>query len=130
MFVKAKSSPEVVDNVEQVIASLPITANVIVADVEVAVDAASVTVGAVVSAVSIVTELATLFTNGPVFDAALVIPFAANEMITVPSAEQTTETIKVEPEFAFGANVQLVAVPVLLKSPDVRPVTVSLKESV
>jgi hypothetical protein len=41
--------PEVVDNVEHVIASLPVTVNVIVADVEVAADAANVTVGAVVS---------------------------------------------------------------------------------
>ena len=49
MFVKVKSVPEVVDNVEQVIASLPVTVNVIVADVEVASDAANVTVGAVVS---------------------------------------------------------------------------------
>jgi len=49
MFVKVKSSPEVVDNVEHVIASLPVTVNVIVADVDVAADAANVTVGAVVS---------------------------------------------------------------------------------
>ena len=40
---------EVVDNVEHVIASLPVTVNVIVADVEVAADTANVTVGAVVS---------------------------------------------------------------------------------
>ncbi len=33
-----KSVPEVVDNVEHVIASLPVTVNVIVADVEVAAD--------------------------------------------------------------------------------------------
>jgi hypothetical protein len=44
-----KSVPEVVDNVEHVIASLPVTVNVIVADVEVAADAANVTVGAVIS---------------------------------------------------------------------------------
>ena len=51
MFVKVKSVPEVVDNVEHVIASLPVTVNVIVADVEVAATAANVTVGAVVSAI-------------------------------------------------------------------------------
>ena len=50
MLVYVKSVPEVVDNVEHVIASLPVTVNVIVADVEVAADAANVTVGAVVSA--------------------------------------------------------------------------------
>jgi hypothetical protein len=49
MFVKVKSVPDSVDNVEHVIASLPVTVNVIVADVEVAADAANVTVGAVVS---------------------------------------------------------------------------------
>ncbi len=50
MFVKVKSVPEVVDNVEHVIASLPVTVKVIVADVEVAATAANVTVvGAVVS---------------------------------------------------------------------------------
>ncbi len=49
MFVKVKSVPDVVDNVEHVIASLPVTVKVIVADVEVAADAANVTVGAVVS---------------------------------------------------------------------------------
>ena len=49
MFVKVKSVPEVVDNVEHVIASLPVTVNVIVADAEVAAEAANVTVGAVVS---------------------------------------------------------------------------------
>ncbi len=51
MFVKVKSVPEVVDNVEHVIASLPVTVKVIVADVEVAATAANVTVGAVVSAI-------------------------------------------------------------------------------
>jgi putative effector of murein hydrolase LrgA (UPF0299 family) len=44
-----KSVPEVVDNIEHVIASLPVTVNVIVADAEVAADAANVTVGAVMS---------------------------------------------------------------------------------
>jgi hypothetical protein len=49
MLVYVKSVPDVVDNVVHVIASLPVTVNVIVADVEVAADAANVTVGAVVS---------------------------------------------------------------------------------
>ena len=49
MFVKVKSVPEAVDNVEHVIASLPVTVKVIVPDVEVAADAANVTVGPVVS---------------------------------------------------------------------------------
>jgi len=58
MFVKVKSVPEVVDNVEHVIASLPVTVNVIVADVEVASVAANVTVGAVVSIVTVFEETA------------------------------------------------------------------------
>ena len=49
MLVYVKSVPEVVDNVEHVIASLPVTVKVIVADAEVAADAANVTVGAVAS---------------------------------------------------------------------------------
>ncbi len=49
MLVYVKCVPEFVDNVEHVIASLPVTVKVIVADVEVAADAANVTVGAVVS---------------------------------------------------------------------------------
>ena len=53
MFVKVKSVPEVVDNVEHVIASLPVTVNVIVAELDEAEDAANVTVGAVVSADSL-----------------------------------------------------------------------------
>lgn len=49
IFVKAKSVPEVVDNVEHVIASLPVTVKLIEADDEVAAERANVTVGAVVS---------------------------------------------------------------------------------
>ena len=57
MFVKVKSVPEVVDKVEQVMFSLPVTVNVIVADVEVAAERKRVTVGAVVSAVARVVKL-------------------------------------------------------------------------
>ena len=49
MFVSVKSVPEVVESVEQVMSSLPVTVNVIVADVEVAFVAAKVTVGAALS---------------------------------------------------------------------------------
>ena len=54
MFVKVKSVPEAVDNVEHVIASLPVTVKVIVPDVEVAADAANVTVGFAPSVVVVV----------------------------------------------------------------------------
>lgn len=49
MFVKAKSEPDVSDNVEHVIASLPVTVKLIDADDDVAAVRAKVTVGAVVS---------------------------------------------------------------------------------
>ena len=49
MFVKAKSVPDAVDNVEHVIASLPVTVKLIDADDDVAAVRAKVTVGAVVS---------------------------------------------------------------------------------
>ena len=50
MLVKSKSSPEAVDRVEQVIASLPVTVKEMVAEADVAAERASVTVdGAVVS---------------------------------------------------------------------------------
>ena len=54
MLVYVKSVPDVVDNVEHVIASLPVTVNVIVADVEVAADAANVTVGRLSAMVTVV----------------------------------------------------------------------------
>jgi hypothetical protein len=49
MFVRSKSVPSTVDRVEQVMASLPVTVNVIVADVAVAALRANVSVGAEVS---------------------------------------------------------------------------------
>ena len=49
MLVSVKSVPEDVDNVEHVIASLPVTVKVMVIDVDVEGLAARVTVGAVVS---------------------------------------------------------------------------------
>ena len=49
MFVKSKSVPEIVDNVEHVIASLPVIVKLIDADYDVAAVRARVTVGALVS---------------------------------------------------------------------------------
>ena len=49
MFVKSKSLPEAVDNVEHVIASLPVIVKLINADDDVAAVRARVTVGALVS---------------------------------------------------------------------------------
>jgi hypothetical protein len=52
MLVKVKSVPDAVDNVEHVMASLPVTVKVMVPEVDVADVAAKVTVGAVVSMTS------------------------------------------------------------------------------
>ena len=54
MLVYVKCVPEFVDNVEHVIASLPVTVKVIVADVEVAAEAANVTVGRLSALVTVV----------------------------------------------------------------------------
>jgi len=51
ILLKVKSVPEVVDKVEQVMSSLPVTVKVIVPEVEVDAERARVTVGAVVSAI-------------------------------------------------------------------------------
>ena len=53
MFVKAKSTPFPVESVEQVIASLPVTAKVIAADDEVEDGAVNTTVGGVESIVTV-----------------------------------------------------------------------------
>ncbi len=69
MFVKVKSVPDAVDNVEHVIASLPVTVNVIVAEVEVAATAANVTVvGAVVSIIIALAPAILLAPVGTVVD--------------------------------------------------------------
>ena len=49
MFIKAKSEPDISDNVEHVIASFPVTVKLIDADDDVAAVRARVTVGALVS---------------------------------------------------------------------------------
>jgi hypothetical protein len=56
ILLYVKSVPDTVDNVEHVIASLPVTVNVIVVAAEVAADAANVTVGAVVSVMVMVVD--------------------------------------------------------------------------
>ena len=57
MLVNAKSVPDVVDKVEHVMASFPVTVKVMVPEVDVADDAAKVAVGAVVSAMVTVVDL-------------------------------------------------------------------------
>ena len=128
MFVKVKSVPDSVDNVEHVIASLPVTVNVIVADVEVAATAANVTVGAVVSRVIVVVAVAA--DDGPVLLAESEAPLITNCGVTVPAEHDDTVTVRDEPESVPGAKTQLVAVPVFVKSPAATPVTDSLNVNV
>jgi hypothetical protein len=75
MPVRSKSVPLIVESVEQVIGSLPVTVKVIVAEPLVALVAARVTVGAVVS-ITIALEPAMLF-----------VPVGSvTEFITLPDA--------------------------------------------
>ena len=57
MLVNAKSVPDVVDKVEQVMASFPVTVKVMVPELDVVDAAAKVAVGAVVSAMVTVVDL-------------------------------------------------------------------------
>ena len=92
MLVKSKSVPAVVDNVEHVMASLPVTVKVIVRAVEVAAERASVTeVGAVVST-TIALPLRSEFARPgeakvsvALFDDAsrMVPPFSASDVVAV-----------------------------------------------
>lgn len=77
--------------------------------------------------VEMVTDDASSEAVGPSLPTASRAALAASRAITVPSDEQLTETVKVVPDDEFGVNVQLVAVPELVKSADVRPDTDSLK---
>jgi hypothetical protein len=127
MFTKSKSVPSVAEIVEHVIASSPVTVNVIDADVAVAADRANVSVGAVLSMVTVV---ASALAVGPLFAAASATEFAARRATTVPSDVHVTDTVTEVPEVADGVNVQPAAVPVLLKSPAAMPETDSEKLSV
>lgn len=121
MFVNVKSVPTLVDNVEHVTASLPVTVKLIDTDVDVAAEAANVTVGAVVSRVIVVDAVAA--DTGPALPAASLAPLAANRGVTVPSPQPDTVTVRDDPESVPGANEQPDAVPVFVKSPAATPVT-------
>ena len=91
MFVKVKSVPDVVDNVEHVIASLPVTVKVIVAELDEAEEAANVTVGALVStrceALAVIAECVSV----ALFPAAsAIVPLLSSRVLAdtaTPSAE-------------------------------------------
>ena len=94
MFVKVKSVPDEVESVEQVMSSLPVTVNVIVADVEVASVAAKVTVGAVLSAAQPVVLITTAATEARVdeivSDVAAVPPIS---VIDPPLSDNAPEVV-------------------------------------
>jgi hypothetical protein len=77
-----------------------------------------VAVGAVRSRV---TEEALRLATGPTLLALSLTPEAASLNTTVPSEQEDTVTVIVEPEAAEGVNTQPVAVPVFEKSADVKP---------
>ena len=120
MFVKLKSVSDSVDNVEHVIASLPVTVNVIDADVEVAADAANVTVvGAVVS---IIIALAPAILLDPVGTVVDVIALPAVSA-TVPIVnELTVKSDDVSPACTVYVPVKLVPAEAAVNS-TVRPVS-------
>ena len=60
---------------------------------------------------------------GPVFDAASNAPATRNTGTIVPAEQPVMVTVRVVPESVPGSNEQDVAVPLLLKSADVIPVT-------
>jgi hypothetical protein len=87
-----------------------------------------VAVGTVVSRTMVVVAVAA--DAGPVLVAASLAPLAAKRGMTVPAEQPDTITVRDEPESLPGANEQLVAVPVLEKSPARTPVTLSENVSV
>ena len=120
MFVKLKSVSDSVDNVEHVIASLPVTVNVIDADADVAADAANVTVvGAVVS---IIIALAPAILLAPVGTVVEVIALPVVSA-TVPIVnELTVKSDDVSPACTVYVPVKLVPAEAAVNS-TVRPVS-------
>ena len=78
---------------------------------------------AVAAVRSIFTEDASTLLAGPLLPAASETAEAANLSTTVPAEQEAAVTVIDEPELTEGVNKQPVAVPVLLKSEAVRPVT-------
>ena len=119
MFVKVKSVPDTVDNVEHVIASLPVTVNVIVPEVEVDAERARVTVGAVVS---IIIALAAAILFAPVGTVVDVIALPAVSA-TVPIVNEfTVKSDDVSPACTVYVPVKLVPAEAAVNS-TVRPVS-------
>jgi len=90
-------------------------------------DEVQVAVGAVRSTV---TEGALSLADGAPLPAASETALAASLNTTVPSEQDVAVTAIDEPELAEGVKMQPVAVPALLKSAEVKPLTVFEKPSV
>ena len=105
MLVYVKSVPELVDNVEHVIASLPVTVKVIVAELDEAEEAANVTVGAVVSIIIALAPAILLAPVGTVVDV-IALPAVST---TVPIVnELTVKSDDVSPACTVYVPVKLV----------------------
>jgi hypothetical protein len=77
-----------------------------------------------------VTEGALSLADGAPLPAESETALAASLNTAVPSEQEVAVTVIDEPELAEGVNTQPVAVPVLLKSAEVKPLTVLEKPSV
>ena len=119
ILLYVKSVPDTVDNVEHVIASLPVTVNMIVAAAEVAEVAANVTVGSVVSII-IALAPAILFT--PVGTAVDVIALPAVSATVTIENELTVKSDDVSPACTVYVPVKLVPAEAAVNS-TVRPVS-------
>jgi hypothetical protein len=79
---------------------------------------------------SIATELEASEEEGELLPVLSVVAPAARDNVNDPSEQEETTTVKLVPELAEGVKAQPVAVPVLLKSAEVRPVTLLSKRRV
>ena len=96
MFVSVKSVPEVVESVEQVMSSLPVIVNVIVAEVDVASVAAKVTVGAVLSAAQPVVLTTTAATEASVFERVREVAAVPPMSVIDPPFKESAEAVVVK----------------------------------
>ena len=101
MFVKAKSEPDMSDNVEHAIASLPVTVKLIDADDDVAAVRARVTVGALVSG-NVVVVVDVVVVDVVVVDVVVV------DVVVVDVVVVDVVVVSLLPELLLGAAVVVV----------------------
>ena len=112
MFVKAKSEPDMSDNVEHVIASLPVTVKLIEADDDVAAVRARVTVGALVSGnvvVVVVVDVVVVDVVDVVVGGATVVVVGTVELVVVVEVVVGTVELVVVVKVVVG-KVEIVVV--------------------